>query len=452
MVFISACVIVKNEAQNLPSWLASVKAFADEMIVVDTGSTDNTKALAQAAGARVFDFKWINDFSAAKNFAIDQARGKWIAFPDADEYFDTASQKILRTLLRRLDARREIQGVTCPLHNIDVDDGNRLLSVVVQLRLFRNRPELRYQGDVHEMIPGIPPQCIYLARELGIIHTGYSSHCQREKSQRNLKMLLEGQQGRENPVDWHYIMDCYYGLSDYERAIVYAKKIIDAPALPVRDRKKAWETWASSCLKGGHAMKETLEALEGGLEEFPCFTRLRAMKGLCLFVEDRYEEAEQLLRKALAEEEQLAAGKEDESVTDSARRLLPHIHARLGEMAYMRGNDEEALMEYTHALQLNRFLPDILCSFQSLLQKQGIGAADQISLLQGLYNSREDVLFLGRSLTPKAGQVWLYYRKKAGITVDEADAFLIGAHFPAAVLEAGRAVVACRRVREWAGA
>ena len=117
MVFISACVIVKNEAQNLPSWLASVKAFADEMIVVDTGSTDNTKALAQAAGARVFDFEWINDFAAAKNFAIGKAGGRWIVFPDADEYFDEASQKRLPGLLQQMEARGNVLGVTCPLIN-----------------------------------------------------------------------------------------------------------------------------------------------------------------------------------------------------------------------------------------------------------------------------------------------------------------------------------------------
>ena len=88
---ISACVIVKNEAENLPLWLEKMSQLADEMIVVDTGSEDNTKELAVAAGAQVYDYQWQDDFAAAKNYAISKAKGDWILFLDADEYFDEKS-------------------------------------------------------------------------------------------------------------------------------------------------------------------------------------------------------------------------------------------------------------------------------------------------------------------------------------------------------------------------
>ena len=70
MIKISACVIVKNEEKNLPRWLASMRRIADEIVVVDTGSTDRTVDLAKAAGARVFSFAWIDYLAAAKNFAL----------------------------------------------------------------------------------------------------------------------------------------------------------------------------------------------------------------------------------------------------------------------------------------------------------------------------------------------------------------------------------------------
>ena len=91
---ISACVIAKNEERNLPRWLASMRVFVDEMIVVDTGSTDATVEIARAGGAEVYHFDWINDFAAAKNFALDRASGDWVVFTDADEYFtdETASR------------------------------------------------------------------------------------------------------------------------------------------------------------------------------------------------------------------------------------------------------------------------------------------------------------------------------------------------------------------------
>lgn len=448
---ISACVIVKNEEGNLPQWLSSVQSFADEMIVVDTGSKDNSKAIAQAAGAKVFDFKWINDFAAAKNFAISKAGGRWIVFPDADEYFDEASQKRLPSLLHQVEARGNVLGVTCPLINIDRDDNNRVTEAIVQLRIFRNLPQLRYHGYIHEVLTGIPRGGLYLARELTVYHTGYSSRQQTRKFLRNLEMLKAGRREHgDDPREWHYFMDSYYGLKDYEKSIDFARKILADASLPRHDRKNAWETWASACLKGGRTLREALEALEGGLQEFPQFYRLKSMMGLCFFEGKLYEEAEKALREALAGEEELSGRQDDEAVTDTSRRLLPHIHARLGEMAYMKGREEEALVEYVSALQENRLLPEILRGFQSLLQKQGVGAVDQIELLGSLYSGREDYLFLARALSPRAGQVWLYYRKKAGLSTDEADAFLLAGHIPAAALEAGRQLQAAGKVKEWA--
>ena len=84
----SACVIVRNEEENLPRWLQCMANLADELVVVDTGSTDKTVEMAKTAGARVFSFPWCNDFAAAKNYAIEKARGMWIFFLDADEYWE----------------------------------------------------------------------------------------------------------------------------------------------------------------------------------------------------------------------------------------------------------------------------------------------------------------------------------------------------------------------------
>ena len=83
---ISACVITKNEEKNIGKWLQEMSAIADEMIVVDTGSTDNTVNMAKRAGAKVYHFKWINDFAAAKNQAIEQA--SMAAYNAIDHSFD----------------------------------------------------------------------------------------------------------------------------------------------------------------------------------------------------------------------------------------------------------------------------------------------------------------------------------------------------------------------------
>lgn len=89
---ISLCMIVKNEADNLARCLTSVRGAADELIIVDTGSTDDTIAIARSFGAAVISFPWTGDFAAARNAGLEKARGTWILVLDADEELDAESK------------------------------------------------------------------------------------------------------------------------------------------------------------------------------------------------------------------------------------------------------------------------------------------------------------------------------------------------------------------------
>ena len=86
---ISVCIIVKNESETVERCLESVKPFADEIIVVDTGSVDDTKAKARKFTDKIYDFKWINDFSAARNHAFEKATSDYLFWLDADDVIDT---------------------------------------------------------------------------------------------------------------------------------------------------------------------------------------------------------------------------------------------------------------------------------------------------------------------------------------------------------------------------
>jgi glycosyltransferase involved in cell wall biosynthesis len=143
MVLLSASMIVRNEAAQLEACLRTFRELVDEIVVVDTGSTDGTKAIARRFGARVFDFAWCDDFSAARNEALRRSRGAWSLYIDADERLRPGiSRSHLRKLLRTSSAigyfvlRHPAAGC----------------SAFWEMRLFRNDPRIRFEGTVHENI------------------------------------------------------------------------------------------------------------------------------------------------------------------------------------------------------------------------------------------------------------------------------------------------------------
>jgi glycosyltransferase involved in cell wall biosynthesis len=146
-MLLSLCMIVKNEERNLPRCLDSVRGLAGESIVVDTGSSDATPAIAAGYGAEVipFDFS-IVDFAAARNQAIKRATGRWILMLDADETLDRASAPLIEQLV----ALNENAGYFLERHNHASDSVTSTRDYVV--RLFPNRPGYRYRGRVHETI------------------------------------------------------------------------------------------------------------------------------------------------------------------------------------------------------------------------------------------------------------------------------------------------------------
>ena len=97
--------IVKNEEANLPACLESVRGLFDEIIIVDTGSTDHTKEIAAAFGAKVFEFTWVDSFAAARNECLRHATGNWIFWMDADDRLDEANRQKLLALFANLDKK-----------------------------------------------------------------------------------------------------------------------------------------------------------------------------------------------------------------------------------------------------------------------------------------------------------------------------------------------------------
>jgi len=135
---ISACYIVKNEARELKISIESLKKFVDEIVVVDTGSTDDTVKVAKKFGAKIFYFDWNDDFSAPRNLALKKCSGDWIIFLDADEFFTPETAKNIPAVIERVEQFKQ-NAILVQRVNIDADDGNKIQSTDFSVRIMKNR-------------------------------------------------------------------------------------------------------------------------------------------------------------------------------------------------------------------------------------------------------------------------------------------------------------------------
>ncbi|MFM9278002.1 glycosyltransferase family 2 protein [Paenibacillus jiagnxiensis] len=203
---ISLCMIVRNEEKYLPQCLRSVQRIVDEIIIVDTGSTDDTVAIAQAYGAKVIQMPWQGSFADARNRSFDEATGDWILWLDADEEMDVEEAGKLKELLTRGEASEPgIEGLLLVVSNL-YEGGLEYNSL---LRMVRNRPQYRFEGRIHEQIlPNMlkfTPDLTIGQIDIHVYHHGYlpQNIADKDKIRRNTTLLRQAM--LEQPDAEHYL-------------------------------------------------------------------------------------------------------------------------------------------------------------------------------------------------------------------------------------------------------
>ena len=407
---LSACVITKNEEENIGTWLASMKKIADEMIVVDTGSTDRTVEMAKEAGARVFHHAWQNDFAAAKNCALEKAKGDWILFLDADEYFSPQTLPKVRPLLEKVEASpKPIVGVICRLINIDKDQDNRFMGAIFQLRIFRNSRDLRYEGKIHEHIVDVRREEheMFATPELVIFHTGYSLHLVRKKLERNLDFLRQKEEAQGESVDdaLHY-MDCYYGLGDFAKAAEYAQKAIESKIVYLgREGAEYWGL-VRALLAQKRPKEELLPVLEEAMEKYPDLAEFPMEFGLLAWEERDYLLAEKMFRRGMACREKAPTSLR----ADNSLQMFPFVCLSLGKIEAMKGRPAESFDYFLRAVKEYPYDTRIFLALYDALAGQK--PADVIALLDTLYDKERDAPFLTAALAMRElTHVALYYAR-----------------------------------------
>jgi len=333
--------IVRDEGAVLARCLRSLRGRVDEIVVVDTGSTDASREIALEHGARVLEHAWSDDFAAARNAALDAASGEWILYIDADEEIAGFARTELAALLR--DSRH----AACTVLLRPVTGFTRYR----EHRLFRNRPELRFRGVIHESIlPALEELC---ARErlrvvdssLDIRHYGYDRDLPR-KHERNLPLLrarLEAEPG--HVYSWWHLGATLQALGDDEGAERAWRQAVEI----LRERQAAPLGHSLAYLDLARLLLDRKQEATGLLAEacarFPDNWALSWLRARDLVERGKHEAALPLFARLAAVDAEALCGllAYDKSIFGA------NAHAAVGLCAFRLGRFEESAAHYARA-------------------------------------------------------------------------------------------------------
>ncbi len=249
---LSLCMIVRDESKFLAGCLESVRGLVDEMIVVDTGSTDDTAAIASAAGARVYPFAWRNDFAAARNESFSRCTAEWVLFLDADERFAAGQEESLRRLLDDADA----SAYTLLVRSRATMPTGPSVQVMPYARLVRRDGRFRFEGTIHEQISPSIERAGGTVKPSALVieHLGYGQGVDvlRKKAERNIPLLRE--RLRKNPNDayaCYQIGNTASMFGDYAGAKEYLRRALRPGGMQDPLRALVWNLLAETELRTG---------------------------------------------------------------------------------------------------------------------------------------------------------------------------------------------------------
>jgi tetratricopeptide (TPR) repeat protein len=402
---LSLCMIVRDEQELLPRCLRAVAEVVDEIVVVDTGSTDATIEIARSFGARVIEREWSGSFAEARNVSFDAARGDWLMYLDADEVLVREDAALLRSLSGR--TWREAFYLSETSFTGELDGGTAVAHDA--LRVFRNRPEYRFEGRLHEQIahrlPGYLSERIEVT-DVRLEHYGYLGAVRdgRAKARRNIELLrLEQAEGPATPF-LHYNLGCehaaageaMHALGEFERAWELLQGVAD------RDSHRFEPALISRLAKTLRACGRAREALAvagDGLERFPAFTDLVLEQALAASALGQDDDAIALYERCI----EMGDAPRGYTARVGGGSYLPRLH--LAECRLARGEFgqaiellEQCLREHPHFIAARFMLGTALYEaganaageeqFRAVLARQPRHARARVALAEALLAQR----------------------------------------------------------------
>lgn len=343
--------IVKNESQVLRRCLESVVGIIDEIIIVDTGSSDGTQEIAKEFTENIFEIQWKEDFSEARNYAASKANGEWILVLDADEYIYRDHLKETILYLQNNNDIFDIYAVN--IKNFVGESGENVIQNK-HVRLYKNNKKIEYFRSVHEQLRYIDDSSevkIGILPNLIIFHSGYlkKTVVEKNKSVRN-RMLIEQELAKtNNSFDLYNLANELRSLGEIEEALkLYIKAY---------QKKGEWSVeWVArctvsivECLIGLKRYYESLMVIKDAKKVYVDSPDFLYLEGLIYFYQEDYKESKNIFHYILSHNAELT----NIIKSPDYRDYIPNL--KLGNIYNIENDYVNAIKYYINALNYNRY-------------------------------------------------------------------------------------------------
>lgn len=359
---ISGAVIAKNEERCIRRCIESFIDITDEFILVDTGSTDATAAIAEECGARVEHFAWTGSFADARNYALSRLTGDWVVMLDADEWFPEGHAKALWEVIMNCHGNRTLQGIMTFMHDMDDDPeepGNTEKYIMRKcyrtMRAMRKLKGLKYTKSIHEraMVDGQPLRVYYLPDEdVCIQHDGYRQSLQKAKAQRNLAMNLQYWKETQEAEYLQYIAIDYYRLGENEKALEYFEKYRETGAFLDFFGLYPYYIAAEAMKRLDATAEKFAELADDAYHRYKDMPSAVFLKAEAMYEQQRFSESYELYRQCIAMLGDNPYAHSDFGLTVEQSGRVKAMR-RMAEIDKLRGDKRAALEWLAKALRID---------------------------------------------------------------------------------------------------
>lgn len=349
---VSLCMIVKNEESVLDRCLASVAHLVDEVIIVDTGSTDRTKEIASKYTSKIFDFEWINDFSAARNYAAEQATGDWILVLDADEYIDEENYQEFVDGLKEDNGQYDTYGVK--IINFTGLYGEKLIQNHHD-RVYKNNREIAYYRAIHEQLKSVAGKPLNGSiAKLSVFHSGYMNKtvAEKGKNERNKELIDKEMQESDNAFDYFNLGNEYYSQGNYEEALQAYTNAYNLKSSYQLSWVASTVIQIISVLIQLKRYNDAVNVIDDSMNLYPGSFEMIFLKGEISYARGQYDDAKFYFEEIINNSEKYNHA----ILRPDLKDQMPH--RRLGDLYHYEKNYDKAIYHYMSVLNINKLDSD----------------------------------------------------------------------------------------------